>query len=215
MKYEHIYPITHLHGQYLSLSWEEGFHELEVSYDREVIYRLPVMTQLVEKIEFSGLPFQQIELRLYEKKKTLDVIVDGLHSPANDLHPQKELRIYGVYFIFLAIISYFLIAQDLAFLHRNSVQIAVAPLVFVAIYSCCALFVFLGKPVAYWIGFSVFLFTFLLYIAFNNRTGLERDSDLLIRGFFAAIGAYGLRLPLQLQKYHKFLKNENEDLLDN
>jgi|GEM_PF-5862615 len=214
MQSDQVYPITQLKGRHLSLSWDDESGDVEIALNGELLFEGSVSLTEPVKIPVEGQLFEEIRLVFDRKTKVFDVIVDGLHSPVNRSHPVKSFRRFGYYFLLLAAASWYTASQDLHFMLSYQFPAMIAASVLTVLYVMIAWGVARESLVAYWLGYGLFVLTFLLYICLNDRTGIPHDSDMLIRGILAAIGAYGLRLPFELQRYKIHRSAENEDLLD-
>lgn len=164
MDYEKKYPITQSPGEYLLIQWTRGYKQVDVYYNDELMGSVNGSAKLVKGTSFTS-DLGLITLKLSEKPVTLDVIVDGYHSPVNVSHPVKELKTMSMYFytiIAFALVAGFVeigIFQDWP--EALLVAVGVNVVVFI-LYLISVLFVREGKPWAYYLGFCVFSFCTLI-----------------------------------------------------
>jgi amino acid transporter len=190
MDFEKKYSITQLPSEYLLVQWTRGYKNVDVFYKDELIGSVQGSAKLLKGTSFTS-NIGIITLKLSEKPITLNVIVDGYHSPINVSHPVKDLKTMSTYF--WIIIAFALIAGLLEIgLFRDWNELLVITvgvnLVVFTLYLISAIFVRQGKPWAYYLGFSVFTFCtlismivlfgglawgFLLYIFMAIRIGGE------------------------------------------
>lgn len=96
MDFEKKYPITQRLDEYLLVQWTRGYKDVDVYYNDQLIGSVRGTGKLLKGTSFPS-DLGLITLKLSEKPVTLDVIVDGYHSPVNVSHPVKELKRTGTY----------------------------------------------------------------------------------------------------------------------
>ncbi len=164
MDYEKKYPITQIPGEHLLVQWTRGYRQVDVYYNNELIGSASGSAKLVKGTSFTS-DLGLITLRLSKEPVTLDVIVDGYHSPVNVSHPVKELKTMSTYFYIIIAFAFIAGASEIAFVRGwNELMIITATIniIVFTLYLTSALFVRQGKPWAYYLGFGVFSFCTLL-----------------------------------------------------
>lgn len=164
MDFEKKYPITQRLDEHLLIQWTRGYKDVDVYYNDQLIGSVQGSGKLKSGTSFPS-DLGLITLKLSEKPITLDVVVDGYHSPVNVSHPVKELKRTGTYFWILAVLAFIAGAIEVGtFSLWVDVQLVVLGinLVILGCYILCAVFVGRGKPWAFYLGFSVFSFCTLI-----------------------------------------------------
>jgi hypothetical protein len=164
MDFEKKYPITQKLGEYLLVQWTRGYRDVEVYYNDQLIGSVHGTSNLLKGTSFLS-DLGLITLQLSEKPITLDVVVDGYHSPVNVSHPVKELKRTSTYFWLLAVLAFIAGSVEVGlfsdWVKVQIVLLGINLLVFVT-YILSAVFVAKGKPWAFYLGFSVFSFFTLI-----------------------------------------------------
>ncbi|MDF3026082.1 MAG: hypothetical protein K0S23_389 [Fluviicola sp.] len=164
MDFEKKYPITQIPNEYLVVQWTRGYGQVDVYYNDQLIGAVRETVKLKKGTSFSS-DLGLITLKLSEKPVTLDVIVDGFHSPVNVSYPVKELKKMNTYFWIIAVFAFIAGAIEYGiFRGWPKVQAAVLlmNLLVFGLYIFSAVFVGKGKAWAFYLGLSVFLFCTLI-----------------------------------------------------
>jgi hypothetical protein len=190
MDFEKKYPITQRLDEHLLIQWTRGYKDVDVYYSDQLIGSVRGSGKLKQGTSLPS-DLGLIALKLSERPITLDVVVDGYHSPVNVSHPVKELKRTGTYFWILSVLAFIAGSIEVGlFSEWTEVQVVVLGinLAILASYILSAVFVGRGKPWAFYLGFSVFSFCtlisllalmggfiwgFLLYIFMVVRIGGE------------------------------------------
>nr|WP_294859763.1 hypothetical protein [uncultured Fluviicola sp.] len=164
MDFEKKYPITQRPDEHLLVQWTRGYKDVDVYYNDQLIGSVRGAGKLNAGISFPS-DLGLISLKLSEKPVTLDVVVDGYHSPVNVSHPVKELKRTNTYFWIISVLAFIAGSIEVgAFSEWTEMQIVVLGinLVVFASYILSAVFIGQGKPWAFYLGFSVFSFCTLI-----------------------------------------------------
>ncbi len=191
MDYQKKYPILQTPNDFVVLQWERGFQRVQIIYHDvilDVIENRSVIQQKKYKKRFDNLG--TIELSFPEEKLTsINVVVDGLHSPANPSYPSKNL---GAAATILWFIVGFAVAGTI---FEVFVVNAIAPdtmaiilgidMLIVAVYAASAILTKRGHTWGFYVGFGLYTITTLLYIlSILGRPNLLSILVLIIRGVF-------------------------------
>ncbi len=164
MDFEKKYPITQRPNEYLLVQWTRGYKDVDLYYNNELIGSVQGAAKLLKGISLPS-DLGTIKLKLSEKPVTLDVIVDGYHSPVNVSHPVKELKRTSTYFWIISSFAIIAGAIEVGIFSEWSEAATVVTglnLVVFALYIVSAFMVGRGKPWAFYMGFAVFSFCTLL-----------------------------------------------------
>lgn len=146
------------------VQWTRGYKHVEVYYNDELIGNVQESGKLQKGTSFPS-DLGLITLKLSEKPVTLDVIVDGYHSPVNVSYPVKELKKTNTYFWIISVFAFIAGAIEFGIFREwpevQTVILVINLLVF-GLYIFSAVFVGKGKPWAFYLGLSVFLFCTLV-----------------------------------------------------
>ena len=219
MDYEKKYPITQLPNEHLLVQWTRGYKHVDVYYNDELIGSVQGSAKLLKGTSFTS-DLGLITLKLSEKPVTLDVIVDGYHSPVNVSHPVRELKTMSTYFyiiIAFALVAGFIeIGLFQGWDEVMLITIGVNIVVFI-LYLISVLFVREGKPWAFYLGFSVFSFCTLisLWVLLSGMAwGFMLWIFMAIRIGGEVLLIINLKTAIAAAKHLKYKNPVMEDLLD-
>jgi hypothetical protein len=218
MDYEKKYPITQQPGEYVKVQWERGYKYVELFYKERLIGTVSGAGKLRSGVTLKDDFFNTIHLKLSEKPVTLNLVIDGYHSPVNQSHPQKELKGTAAFFWIISALRLIAGLMEVGSLHDYGflqLIFLVINLSIITTYILTAVFVGRGMIWAYWMGFLlfcvVFLFHFLVMI-------ISWDFWTILLNFFrgAALGVliYNLKTAISAGKHAKYGAYSNNDLLD-
>lgn len=219
MDYEKKYPITQIPGEHVVVQWTRGYKEVDVYYKNELMGSVRSSVKLVKGASFTS-DLGLITLKLSEKPVTLDVMIDGYHSPVNVSHPVKELKSMSVYFY--VIIAFAFVAGSIEigiFQDWPAAMVIISSfnlLVFI-LYIVSALFVRQGKPWAYYLGFTVFsfcTFIFLLALLSGLLEGFWLYIFMAVRIGGEVLLIINLKTALAATKHLKYKEPVFDELLD-
>jgi len=217
MDFEKKYPLTQLPGEYILVQWSRGYKEVELFYKGESIAHIQGAMKLQKGVTVSS-DLGVIKLKLSEKPVTLDVIVDGFHSPVNVSHPAKQLKSASTFFWTIAVFSLFGALMDglkLSSAVNLATIITVVNLVILTCYVLAAVFTAKSRPWAFFLGFSVYglmtLYTVLILLVFPHWTIIF---GLIIRGIFIYFLSSGFKNALEVIKHSKFAVRSIDHILD-
>lgn len=158
MDFEKKYPITQRLDEYLLVQWTRGYKDVDVYYNDQLIGSVHGFGKLNKGTSFPS-DLGLITLKLSEKPITLDVIVDGYHSPVNVSHPVKELKRTSTYFLILSVLAFIAGSIEVGIFSLwadEQLVVLVFNLAVLGCYILSTVFVGRGKPWAFYLGFSVF-----------------------------------------------------------
>ncbi|MGV3611357.1 MAG: hypothetical protein ACO1N0_10435 [Fluviicola sp.] len=164
MDYEKKYPITQIPGEYVLVQWIRGYKEVDVYYKDKLVGSVSGSAKLVKGFSFTS-DLGLITLRLSKEPVTLDVIIDGYHSPVNVSHPVKELKSLSTYFYIIIAFAFIAGSMEVAISRGwNELLLITSSINFIVLmlYLTSVLYVRQGKPWAFYLGFGVFNFCALL-----------------------------------------------------
>jgi hypothetical protein len=222
MEYQMKYPLTGRGKDYLLLNWERGYRNVQVIHQGRLITTIDNPAKIKNGVSFEDTDLGTIQLKFSENPMAINVVVDGLHSPANRSHPFKELKkfawIFWVLAVFGLISSVFEVA---AFSWLPQVQLIVLfiDLIIVSAYTVAAIYVAKAQPWAFWIGSITFTIIFIItfttsVITFN---GLAFWLSLILRGAVLIAILMMIRTVISAHKHRRYTKSLadlNIDLLD-
>lgn len=175
MTYKKKYPLPKSSSDFLLLEFERGYHNVRLFHgDREVAF-VESPSQIKNGFKIADPKLGLIELTFSDSPITINVIVDGLHSPVNASNPKKMLdsaaRIFGVVSA-LAILGTIIGVANFGLTVTVGIVNFSFDFILTSCYIIAAVFVGKGQPWAFYLGFSAFCFSFLLYILVILLSGL-------------------------------------------
>jgi hypothetical protein len=218
MDYEKKYPITQQPGDFILVQWERGYKYVEVFYKDKMIGSVENAGKLKKGFVIQDEQLGNILLKLSDKPMMLDVIVDGYHSPVNQMHPKKQLaKLSAIFWIIVtfAVIGAILEGVTIGLDMSIGVIITMINILIIAVYVISAVFVSKGQPWAYYVGFGVYaLLTALLLLTVLATASGATLFGLLIRFAFLGVLIYNMKTANSALKHARFGKNTNDELLD-
>lgn len=205
------------------VKWSKGYREVEIWFHDELIRSIKSAKALIKGITFQNDKLGTVKVILSENPYFLNVIVNKIHSKTNLLHPSKNMKGVGNWFVIPAIISVIALISFFATVYDyiNSLSIegyvilliifSVTTLLISTIILCrvrkylpflisYALTVVIGFLLLYptiadfHIGYLLMIIPFLIYL-----TGMT----------------FGLRRVIRFLKHKRIQENLDEDILDN
>lgn len=220
MDFEKKYPIAQNQEEFLLLQWTRGYRQVDVYYNDELISQVTGHQNLQNGVQFYTDQLGEVKLNLSEKPITLNVIIDGFHSPVNVSHPVKELQKTAFYFWIISVFA--LIAGGLEvgvvrMLPDVMSTVLIINTLLLGAYITSAILVQKGIPFGFYLGSGVFclmsLLSFLILLS-GSLSGLL----FYIFGFIRIAGivllATNLKTAIQASKHRKYKISFTEDLLD-
>lgn len=208
-------------GEFLLLSWERGYKNIELFYKERSLIKLPNNQKLKNGLSFNDPDLGKIELKYSEKPISVDIIVDGVHSPVNASHPLKKIKTISTYFWMFAIFC--LISLVLFyFINDNPIirfAVAIEEIFFMAIYTISAVFAAKSKPWAIYLGFCTYSFVTLIFLLSLLGIGplalapITAIVSLIFRAAFTVFMVPYLKMAAQISRYKKY-EGINNHLLD-
>lgn len=220
MDFEKKYPITQQPGDYVLVQWTRGYREVDVYYKGQLVGEVTGVGKLKTGTSIATDLLGIIQLKLSEKPITLDVIVDGYHSPVNVSHPVKELKKTATFFWIIAVFAFIAGAIEVGLFSGWKEIAAVLFLVNLVIFLCylfAAIFVGKGHIWAYYLGLSVFAFSTLvtLIALFSGVVwGTLLYLMLFIRLGTLGVLLYNLKTAISAGKHKRFKEVHVDELLD-
>lgn len=217
MDFEKKYPITQRSNEHLLVQWTRGYRQVDVYHNDQLIGSVQGAGKLQEGTSFLS-DLGSIRLKLSEKPVTLDVIVDGYHSPVNVSHPFKELKKSAVFFWMItafAIVGALLDGMSIGIGGFGQIIISYN-LILIGLYITSSICVSKGMAWAFYMGFCLYcLITFLSLLALPI-SGIFGIVGFLIRILMVVFLSINMKHANQTLKHKKFnTAGINSDLLDN
>lgn len=225
MIYERKYPLAQLPGEYLLLVWERGYKNIELLYKERELIKLPNNQKLKKGFSFIDSELGKIELKYSEKPISVDIIVDGVHSPVNASHPLKKIKSISNYFwIFASFSLLYLIMQIFIISNQNLIGVIALGIeegLFITIYIISALFSAKSKPWAVYLGFITYSFVTLIILlvgfgflgAAFSVSPVAMFIAIIFRGTFIVFMVPYLKMANLITTYKKY-EGSNAGLLD-
>lgn len=224
MFYEKKYPLTHVKGDYVTLSWERGYKNTQLFYNERELIKIDSIQKLKEGVSFVDSILGNIELKFSDKPMSIDVIIDGYHSPINKSHPEKKIKSIGSYFYMFASFSFIYYFLIVFFTQGffGKVVLSIEEFIFISLYAVCGYFAGKGKVWAVYTGFSVYSFVTLIILLLllasiigpiKFITPFSGFIVLLFRVVFIVFMIPYLKIASSLTKHRRF-NVQNPNILD-
>lgn len=222
MDYQKKYPIPRLKNEFLLVTWSQGYKNIQLFFRDRLVKEIPNASQIKKGLKFRDEELNNVELNFSESPMSINVIIDGIHSPVNASHPFKEMGKFSGIFWLVAVFGIIVSAIEI-FAYKSILPVFLILLVFdtviVASYIISAIYVKKSKPWAFWLGFITFTAMFLLVflsivISFN---GIAFWVNLICRGIIFIFMLRMIKTVIQVSKHKKFVTIDtlNNDLIDN
>lgn len=222
MEYKKKYPIARLNNEYVLLTWDQGYKNIQLFFRNRLVKEIPNASQIKKGLKFRDEELNNIELNFSESPMSINVIIDGIHSSVNASHPVKEMKKFGAIFWMVAIFGIIISALEIS-LYQSDLILLVRILIFdsviVASYILSAIYVSKSKPWAFWLGFATFTAMTLLFLLATVVTfnGLSFWVNLITRGIIFIFMLRMINTVVQVSKHQKYstIDTMNTDLIDN
>lgn len=222
MEYKKKYPIARLNNEYVLLTWNQGYKNIQLFFRDRLVKEIPNASQIKKGLKFKDEELNTVELNFSESPMSINVIIDGIHSSVNASHPVKEMKKFSAIFWMVAVFGIFASVLEIS-LYQSDVTLFFTILIFdcaiVAAYIISAIYVSKSKPWAFWLGFSTFAAMFLLalfatVISFN---GISLWINLIIRSIIFVFMLRMIKTVVQVSKHKNYstIDTLNTDLIDN
>lgn len=222
MEYQKKYPIPKLKNEFLLISWDRGYKNIQLFYKDRLIETIKNAAQLKKGLTIQDIELNRIDLKFSDSPMAIDVIFDGIHCASNVSHPFKEMKKFSPIFWMIAIFGLLASAFELAVnldytLAFNIVLIIDTPIVLA--YFVSAIFVGKTKPWAFWLGFITYAIVFLISILgfVLSLNSFLFVINIIIRLTFLIFMIRMIKTVLNVSKHKNYInkKGEDLDLLDN
>lgn len=205
-------------NDYLLLQWERGYKNVEVIYRDQCIDTVANPSQIKKGYVNHIDNFGKLELLFSESPMTLNVIVDGFHSPINAEFPAKRLHrvstVFWILFVF-SIIGTFIESQQIGLSSPIGMIVLLINSIIVTIYLLAAIFTKKGAVWAYFLGSITFLVMTLLSVLVSLPSiGIVFFIQLAIRaGILYGLFNY-FKTAMEIKRHAAKIKEVDNDLLD-
>lgn len=222
MEYQKKYPIPKLKNEFLLISWDRGYKNIQLFYKDRLIETIKNAAQLKKGLTIQDIELNRIDLKFSDSPMAIDVIFDGIHCASNVSHPFKEMKKFSPIFWMIAIFGLLASAFELAVnldytLAFNIVLIIDTPIVLA--YFVSAIFVGKTKPWAFWLGFITYAIVFLISILgfVISLNSFLFVINIIIRLTFLIFMIRMIKTVLNVSKHKNYINHTGEDLdlLDN
>lgn len=216
MDFEKKFPLTQSPDKVITVQWTRGYNQILVLYNDEVIGEHTGGQELKRGVLISTPYFGSLEIKLGGDPLRLNVIVDGLHSPANSMHPKHAVKSIATYFwilfgggLLVSLLEIFSIG-----LNPFGMIVLIFDVVILTLYLLAAILLGKGKPGAFYLGFVPFCFTTLLVILMVLSGNFLATIALVIRGFYIFYLSKSIKHLNSLSKHNQYGHFAHSDLLD-
>lgn len=217
MDFEKKFPLTQIPNSVIIAQWTRGFREVELYYKDEKIASVKGGASLKKGITVKDTPLGEIQLKITDRPITLDLIVDGYHSPINVSHPKKQLKnVSTLFWIISALAILGSLAQGFQFSFNLilALIISLINLCLIAIYIVSAVFVKKGKVWAFYLGFVTYmvisLFSLLDLLSFNVFSLIGFS----LRAYFIYALISNVKHAIGTSKHEKFDAPTSDEVID-
>ncbi|MBI2258189.1 MAG: hypothetical protein HYU67_04740 [Flavobacteriia bacterium] len=162
MYYKKKYPLPNIEDNFLVLSWERGYYNIELTFNGDKLILIDNLTKLRKGVKFISEKLGEIELKFNEKPTGIDIIVNGFHCENNINHPINKIR--NIKYIFNIIATLSLLSVIIRYLNKQVFTFdEMFDLMLSFSFYCFAFFSSKSKIWAVYAGFFIyFLFTLVL-----------------------------------------------------
>lgn len=221
MEYEKKYPFARNQDEFVTLTWETGYRNVQIWFRERLVTTIANPAAIKKGYKITDEELNVIELTFSEKPMAIDVVIDGFHSPINFSYPSKVLKLSArtFWYIFSFAVIGTLVNAVVSRLMMPASQIQfLIDIAFTVVYLIAAINVGKSKSWAYFLGMGVFAFSTIVYssaiILLDGLNFLTFISILLRIAFLIYLMLY-IRIAIQAQKHEKYATAINVDLLDN
>lgn len=217
MDFEKKFPLTQSPDKVITVQWTRGYNQIQVLYNGEIIGEHTGAKDLKKGVQIPSNYFGSLEIKLGGEPLRLNVLVDGLHSPANSMHPKFEVKGIASYFWILFGAGLLLsVLSGIQINFNNPVALITTFLDFLILvgYLLAAILLPKGKPGAFYLGFIPFCFTSLLSLLMALRGGFLPILVLVVRSIFVVILIKSIKPVLSLSRHNRYGTFTNVELLD-
>ena len=221
MEYEKQYPFARNQDEFITLTWETGYRNVQIWFRKRLVSTISSPAALKKGVKIRDEELNLIELKFSERPMTIDVVIDGFHSPINRSYPTKVLksisRSFWYIFGFAVLGTLINAGVSKLIMPANQIQFLI-DIAFTVSYLIEAINCGKSKPWAYFLGMGIFTFSTLIYTAAIFLLGglsFVIFISILIRFAITIYLLLYVRVALNAQKHEKYATAINVDLLDN
>jgi hypothetical protein len=218
--YKKTYPLNNASIDPITLTWEQGYKNIQVMHKDKVLTSVAHPSQLKKGFKFYDETLKEIELRFSENPMTINVIVDGFHSQINPSHPKNDFkkvsRIFWITATFNIIILGLLIFNSLKNEAITTFMIG-ASAVSTLVYIASAIFSSKAKVWAFYGGTAFFSVIFAHFLTSGEMQALDFFGSLVL-GYYIMMSIFlVLHIPLSLKviNHNKNSKSKIVELSNN
>jgi hypothetical protein len=214
--YKKTYPLNNPSIDPITLTWEQGYKNIQVMHKDKVLTSVAHPSQLKKGFKFYDETLKEIELIFSENPITIDVIVDGFHSQINHSHPKNDFKkvskIFWIISTFNVIILSFLFFNSLKNPAITTFMIG-ASAVSTLVYISSAIYSGKAKVWAFYGGTAFFSLIFTHFLVSGEMQALDFFGSLVL-GYYILMSIFlVLHIPLSL-KVINHNKNSNSNIVE-
>ncbi len=210
------------------VKWSKGYREVEIWFHDELIQSLKGANTLIKGITFQNDKLGIVTVKLSENPYFLNVIVNKIHSKTNLLHPAKNMKGVGNWFILpiiFSLLGVFYAIRGLvqeSYANYTGIKImlffyGVLLALFVITFILCRFRIYILYIVSY--GFFILSALVLIYSIIISFSFGHLDIGTIVFSiiYFAYLTGmtFGLRRIIRFLKHKRIQENLDESVLDN
>jgi hypothetical protein len=217
MDFEKKFPLTQSPDKVITVQWTRGYNHIQVLYSGKVIGEHIGAKDLKKGILFQTEHVGNFEVKLGGDPLRLNVIVDGLHSPANSMHPKHAVKGIATYFwilfgggLLVSLLEVWQIGLD----NPIGLFMSVFDALILTLYLLAAILLGKGKSGAFYLGFVPFCFTTLLVLLLVLTGNFIAIVSLIIRAIYIVYLSKSITHLNSLSRHNQYGSFTNSELLD-
>jgi len=215
MDFEKTFPIAQRSGERILVRWTRGFQRVELYFQDTKIGFVDDGFQKLKKGFKVQTEIGLVELTLSEDPITINVILDGFHSPVNISHPVQQLAKSASYF--WIIFTFAIIGSIVEGLQVSGLMFGIVisiNIIIAAVYLISAIYVGKAKPWAFYLGFSMYCFMSLLALLSLFVGSFFIYIVLIIRAIFLYFLITNIKHAASTYRHNLIITKSSSDLLD-
>lgn len=218
MKYQKKYPLADPKQGEILLIWERGYKNVEIYHKDRLVTTIANPSEIKKGFVFYDKELNEIALSFSGKPLFINVIVNGFHSPINDLHPKNTFKaVSGIFWVIFTLNLFLLVIKAFALSEILSIVLPylLIELLFSVVYVIAAIFTAKGKIWAYYLGYGYFVLLALVsdYLERNRYDFLDYMGFIFQVIIISILFKY-IKTVAQLKKHNLIAPKTNDELLD-
>lgn len=218
MDYEKKFPLTRRPHEFVLAQWERGYKNVTLYFKERELISIPNPNVLKKGFTFHDAELNEVNVKFSESPMSLNITVDGFHSPVNVNHPKNQIKTVTRVFFVIAFLGLLGTIVEMGYYPPNTAAGLITLLINLIIMTCYILAIvstYNQKAWGYYFGFGGYTFNIVITLLGTMlNANLLSIMMLLVKGIIYAVILSYIKTAISLSKHEKYKNLVSDELID-